>query len=159
ELGDWSFDVLPAYIRRGNPADVVPMIRDLLAVRRVLLVDVLRLVAPRLPADALDRLRAIAERAWSERAALGPFLRADFELVRATPPEARSLPALWMLNGLARVYLDLAASIQGPAMVPDTYLQTYRAVFDAIAAGAPDRACALLGTYLEEHDRRLLGHL
>src|SRR5262249_43566047 len=108
---------------------------------------------------ALDHLRAAAERAWNERAELGAFLRADFELVRAIPLEARFLPALWMLNGLARVYLDLATSIQGPAMVPDSYLETYRAVFDAIAAGAPDRACAVLGNYLEEHDRRLLAHL
>jgi DNA-binding FadR family transcriptional regulator len=159
ELADWSFDVLPAYIRLGRPADVVPMIGDLLAVRRVLLVDILRLVAPRLPAAALDELRAAAARAWAARAELGAFLREDFALVRAIPLAARFLPALWMLNGLTRVYLDLAATIQGPAMVPDSYLDTYRAVFDTVAAGKPEQACALLATYLEEHDRRLLGHL
>src|SRR5512143_2582734 len=47
ELRDWSFDVLPAYIRVGDPAEIVPVVRDLLAVRRLILVDILRLVAPR----------------------------------------------------------------------------------------------------------------
>src|SRR5262249_12631680 len=134
ELRDWSFDVLPAYIRLGDPADVAPMIRDLLAVRRVLLVDILRLVAPRVPAAALPDLRAAAERAWAARGELAAFLRADFELVRAIPLAARFLPALWMLNALARVYLDLALSLPGAPLVPDGYLDSYRAVIDAIAA-------------------------
>src|SRR5262249_36583387 len=72
---------LPPYIRHGNPADVVPMIRDLLAVRRMILVDILRLVAPRVPAGALGELRAAAERAYAARGDLGTFLREDFELV------------------------------------------------------------------------------
>src|SRR5512142_1662040 len=31
ELRDWSFDVLPTYLRVGDPAEIVPVVRDLLA--------------------------------------------------------------------------------------------------------------------------------
>jgi hypothetical protein len=90
---------------------------------------------------------------------MAAFLRADFELVRAIPLAARFLPALWMLNGMARVYLDLAASVPGSAMVPDSYLESYLAVFAALEAGQTERACAVLDAYLDEHDRLLLGRL
>ena len=159
DLRDWSFDVLPTYLRAGAPTEIVPIVRDLLAVRRMVLVDILRLVAPRIVPGALAAARAAAERAFAARADLGTFLKEDFELVRAIPLAVRFLPALWMLNGMARVYLDLARTVQGPAMVPDDYLETYRTVFAALEARDAERAAAVLARYLEEHDRRLLAAL
>lgn len=159
DLRDWSFDVLPTYLRAGAPTEIVPIVRDLLAVRRMVLVDILRLVAPRIVPGALAEARAAAERAFAARADLGTFLKEDFELVRAIPLAVRFLPALWMLNGMARVYLDLARTVQGPAMVPDDYLETYQTVFAALEARDAERAATVLARYLEEHDRRLLAAL
>src|SRR5262249_20575287 len=159
DLRDWSFDVLPAYLRAGAPTETVPVVRDLLAVRRLVLVDILRLVAPRIVPGALDAARAAAARAFAARGDAALFLEEDFELVRALPLPVKLLPALWMLNGLARVYLDLARTIQGPAMVPDDYLATHTEIFAALEARDAETACAILSRYLESHDRRLLAAL
>jgi DNA-binding FadR family transcriptional regulator len=159
DLRDWSFDVLPTYLRAGDPVEIVPLVKDLLAVRRLILVDVLRLVAPRVVAGALDPARAAAARAFAARGDLATFLREDFELVRAIPLAVRFLPALWMLNGLARVYLDLASTLQGPALIPADYLETYTAVFAALEAHDAERAAAVLARYLEHHDGRLIAAL
>jgi DNA-binding FadR family transcriptional regulator len=71
----------------------------------------------------------------------------------------RLFPALWMLNGLARVYLDLARTIQGPAVVPDDYLASYQAIFTALESHDAQTAAAILAGYLETHDGRLLAAL
>jgi len=159
DIREWSFDVLPTYLRVGPPTEILPVVSDLLAVRRLILVDILRLVAPRIVPGALATARDAAARAWAGRGELGTFLKEDFELVRALPLAVKLFPALWMLNGLARVYLDLARTIQGPALVPEAYLETYDAVFAALEARDGERACAILAVYLEEHDRRLLAAL
>ena len=61
-----------------------------------------------------------------------------------------------MLNSVGGVYLDLAKTITGVAMVPDDYLASHEAVLGALAAHDTDAACAAMTRYLEEHDRRLL---
>ncbi len=157
DMRDWSFDVLPAYLRGGAQGETVAIVRDLLAVRRLFLVDFLRLVAPRIVPGALEAARAAAARAFAARADTMAFLKEDFELLRALLVAVK--PALWMLNGLARVYLDLARTIQGPAMVPDDYLQTFTAIFAALEARDADAACATLARYLDDHDRRLVAAL
>jgi DNA-binding FadR family transcriptional regulator len=159
DLRDWSFDVLPTYLMTSAPTDVLPIVRDLLAMRRMILADIVRLVAPRVVPGALDSARAAAERAFGARDDLAAFLREDFELVRAIPLAVKLYPATWMLNNVARVYLDLARALQGPSMVPADYLESYQAVFTALEAHDGERAAALLGRYLEDHDARLVAAL
>src|SRR5688572_10260914 len=71
DLADWSIDVLPTYLRLGAPLDppgsLVGLVRDLLAVRRMVLIDILRLVARRTTAGSLAGARAAARRAWDAR--------------------------------------------------------------------------------------------
>jgi DNA-binding FadR family transcriptional regulator len=164
DLNDWAFDVLPAYMRLGAPAEggakgLVRLINDLLDVRRLLFIDVLRLVAPRVTAESLDDARAHVRRAWEARGDISAFIKEDFELVRAIAASARFRPALWMLNSVGGVYLDLAKMITGAAMVPEDYLESHEAVLSALAAHDTEGACAAMARYLEGHDRRLLAVL
>lgn len=163
DLRDWSIDVLPAYLRLGAPLDppgaILQVVRDLLAVRRMVLLDVLRMVAPRTTPGCLDEARAAARRAWQVRHEPRAFQREDLELLRALLLSVRFLPALWMLNGLARVYLDLARTIGGVLVVPDDYLDAYETVCTALEAHDADAACAALDGYLANHDRRLFALL
>src|SRR5580692_8508935 len=50
---DWSIEVIAAYLRYGKPADGQPTISrillDLLAIRRALVLEVIRLTATRIP--------------------------------------------------------------------------------------------------------------
>jgi GntR family transcriptional regulator, transcriptional repressor for pyruvate dehydrogenase complex len=153
---EWSFDVLPAYIRFGNPASIGAMVRDLFKVRRLLFIDVLRLVGGKVHGTVLGEARAAVARAWASRADIGTFLREDFEFVRAITVAADFLPALWMLNSLGATYLSLAKMMTGAAAVPEDYLASYEAVIVALEKRDVDAACQAMGRYLERHDRRVL---
>jgi GntR family transcriptional regulator, transcriptional repressor for pyruvate dehydrogenase complex len=160
DLRDWSIDVLPAYLRLGAPLDPLgslsAIVKDLLSVRRMVLLDILRLVAPRTTPGCLASARAAAARAWEARDDARTFQREDLELLREMLISVRFLPALWMLNGLSRVYLDLARTVGGVLVVPDDYLASYEAIFSSLEAHDGDSACQALARYLDNHDRRLL---
>src|SRR5262245_47344481 len=84
DIRDWSIDVLPTYLRLGaplDPAGALPLIvKALLAVRRMVLIDILRLVAPRTTPGCLADARAAARRAWAARGDHLEFQRQDLEL-------------------------------------------------------------------------------
>ena len=150
---DWSLDVLPAYLRFGaakrGPAELGALVRDLLAVRRSLFVDVLKIVGDRIRPGSLAAARARPE----------AFVREDFEALRAVVEAADFLPALWLLGGLSEVYAQIAATLTGTVLAPPDYLASFRAVFDALEAGRTEAACTALSSYLGRHDRRLLATL
>jgi GntR family transcriptional repressor for pyruvate dehydrogenase complex len=161
-IRDWQFDALPAYLRLGAPQAgarvVVRLIQDLLDVRRLVFVEVLRLVAPRVRPGALDEARRAVARAWAARSDSSLFLQEDFEFVRGIAAAAEFLPALWLLNSLERTYLALA-TMTSPSMIPDNYLSTYELVLNALERGDADVACRSMLSYLDQHDRRVMSAL
>jgi GntR family transcriptional repressor for pyruvate dehydrogenase complex len=162
EARDWTFDVLPAYMRYGAPLKgvetIIRLLKDLLETRRLLYLNVLRMVAPRIPVGSLGTARAALARAWASRQDTAGFLHEDFELVRSITEAADFLPALWMLNSLAGTYLEFGRTMMAsPSMVPDDYLSTYETVFSALEKNDPDTACNAMARYLELYDRRILG--
>ena len=156
---EWTFDVLPAYVRFGNPQSIGAMVRDLFGVRRLMFIDVLRLVGGRVSGASLGEARGAVARAWASRADVGTFLREDFEFIRALTVAADFLPALWMLNSLSGTYLALARMMTGAAAVPDDYLGSYEAVIVALEKHDVDAACSAMAKYLERHDRGVLAAL
>jgi DNA-binding FadR family transcriptional regulator len=157
---EWSFHVLPAYLRAGlgRPGFAPRMARlviDMLDVRRGMLVEMLRVVSRR-PLD-LGPARAALQRALSAR---GPeFVRQDLEVTRAIVEAGGFLPALWILADLADVYFELAALVgsAGPtAEPPPGYQAAYEGLLAALDQGQNERACSLLSGYLEHHDGELL---
>lgn len=164
DVREWSIDVLPAFLRLGaaakeGPAALASLIVGVLQVRRSLFVEVLRIVGPRLVRGSLIEARAHVERAWTARDDIATFVREDFEAVRAVVDAGGFLPALWLLNGVAGVYGEIARTLTGAAMVPPDYLETYHTAFDHFEAGRTEDACAVLSAYLQRHDRRLLAAL
>jgi DNA-binding GntR family transcriptional regulator len=61
-----------------------------------------------------------------------------------------------MLNTISAVYLEIAKTMTGAAMVPDDYLDTYRDVLAALEDKDGESACAGLLRYFDHYDRRLL---
>jgi len=154
---EWSVDVLPAYLKLGAPQGTLgPLIRDVLGLRKVVLLEVIRLVAPRLDEKKLLPARAAVERAWAARHDVATFVAEDFECIRAIAQAAGTLPAVWMLNTISGVYLEIAKTMTGAAMVPETYLDTYRSVLAALERGNGTAACDELGRYFDHYDRRLV---
>jgi DNA-binding FadR family transcriptional regulator len=158
---DWSLAALPAFLRLGaarlGPDGLGRTVTDLLALRRSLLVELVRVVGARVPEASLAEARAAVERAWTGRRDLAAFVRDDLAATRALIEGADFLPALWLLNGLGGVYQEVARSIT--VAPPPDYLASWRAVLDALEKKKPDRAARALGDYLDRHDRRLLGAL
>jgi GntR family transcriptional regulator, transcriptional repressor for pyruvate dehydrogenase complex len=157
---DWSFDVLPAIMKYGAASfegkKIVALVRDLLDLRRFLVVDVLRLVAPRIARGSLDAARAAAARAFAVRRDASSFHTEDFGVIREIMSAADFIPGLLMLNTLGRTYLALARTFTGQAMIPDDYLVSYETVLAALEKRDGDKAAAAMSRYLEGHDSKLL---
>lgn len=159
---DWSIEVLAAYLRYGKPENgqpgIVRMLVDVLALRRAVALEVVRLTANRVPKGGTAGARAAMARAWSLRDQPS-YAREDFEVMRAIAEVAKFTPGLWILNRLADVWFDAAATLRFAVRPPDDYVAVYTRFFDLIEAGDGAAACALMGDYLERHDARLTGAL
>jgi GntR family transcriptional repressor for pyruvate dehydrogenase complex len=156
-LTDWSIEVLPAYLRHGRPvggaAGVARMLLDLLVLRRTLLVEVIRLVAGRIPPGGTAAARAQVARAAAMRGTPAEFVREDFKVMRLVVEAAGLLPAVWMLNRLTSVYREVAEVLAGQLRVPDDYAAASARYLDAVERGDGDGAATALRDYLERHDR------
>ncbi len=155
-LADWSIEVLPAYLRYARPTPGMPsagrLLLDLLALRRVILRDVVQLVAPRMVPGGTAAARTQIVRAWAAREHTASFVREDFLVMRAVVEATGFLPAVWMLNRVAGVYLEIASAVSSPNRVPDDYVESSLAYLDAIDRNDGQAAAELLSTYLERHD-------
>lgn len=162
-MHEWSIEVLPAFLRWGRPGPGQPtiarMLVDLLALRRMLFVDVVRLVAARIQPGGTIAARAALERAWALRDAGAAFQREDFGVIRGVVEAAGLLPALWVLNRVSGVYLEVAETLSAQFKPPADYLEAHTRFLDALDAGDADGAVALVTDYLERHDSKLVSSL
>jgi DNA-binding FadR family transcriptional regulator len=159
---DWSIEVLAAYLRYGKPElgqpGVVRILLDVLAMRRAVALEVIRLTASRVPTGGTTGARAAMARAWSLRDQAG-YAREDFEVMRNIVEAAQFTPGLWLLNRLSEVWFDAAATLRFAVRPPDDYVSVHTRFFDLIEAGDADAACTLMGDYLTRHDAKLVGAL
>lgn len=163
EMREWTLEAVPAYLRHARPGPGRPAIAalaaDVLLLRRGLLVDTLRLFGSRIPAGGTAAARAHAERAWQARDDGATFATEDFQIIRSLAEAAEALPAVWMVNRVARVYLDIARTLSGAITPPAEYPEVYGRVFDHIDRGDTDAAVSELDSYLVRHDEKLLALL
>ena len=159
---DWSIEVLAAYLRYGKPEQGQPgaarMLLDVLAMRRAIALEVVRITASRVPRGGTAGARAAMARAWSLRDQAG-YAREDFEVMRMIAEAAQFTPGLWLLNRLSEVWFDAASTLRFAVRPPDDYVAVHTRFFDLIEAGEADAACTLMAEYLERHDARLVGAL
>lgn len=159
---DWSIEVLAGYLRYGKPEvgqpGVVRMLIDVLAMRRAVALEVVRLTAKRVPKGGTTGARSAMARAWSLRDQAA-YAREDFEVMRTITEAAQFTPGLWLLNRLADVWFDAASTLRFAVRPPDDYVAVHTRFFDLIESGEADAACVLMGEYLERHDAKLVGAL
>ncbi|HTE56569.1 MAG TPA: GntR family transcriptional regulator [Kofleriaceae bacterium] len=160
EVREWMIEVLPVYLAHGQPGPDRPtigsLVSDLLLLRRFILVDMLRALAGRVPPGGTATARAHVERAWQMRADGPAFAAEDFQIIRALAEAAGSLPAMWMVNRLSAVYLDIARRLSGAIAPPPEYLEVHDRMLTLLEAGDHEGATREIGTYLERHDQRIL---
>ncbi len=163
EMHDWMIEVLPVYLRHARPGPDRPalasLVADMLLLRRFILVQLLTALAGRIPPGGTAAARAHAERAWRARGDAHGFASEDFQIVRALAEAAGSLPAMWMVNRLAAVYLDIARHLAGAVAPPAEYLEAYDRMLQLVEGGDFATATRELDAYLERHDRRIIDAL
>ena len=157
---DWSIEVISAYLRYGKPDAGQPSIGrillDLLAVRRAVVLEVIRLTAHRVPPGGTAGARAAMARAWSLRGT-PQYAREDFEVMRQIAEAARFTPGLWLLNRFYQLWLSTADELRFAVHPPDDYVAVHSKFFDLVEASDVDAACRLMGDYLDRHDQQLAG--
>jgi GntR family transcriptional repressor for pyruvate dehydrogenase complex len=155
---DWSIEVLAAYLRFGKPEANQPEIGrilvDMLAMRRALVIEVVRLTTPRIPKGGTSHARSAMARAWSMRETPS-YTNEDFEIMRAITEAARFTPGLWLLNRISQLWLDAARELRFAVRPPDDYVAVHSKYFDLIEDGKSDEAVAHMTKYLERHDEQL----
>lgn len=155
---DWSLEVIAAYLKYGKPQPGQPsiarIILDLLAVRKAVIVEVVRLTAPRVGKGSTAGARAAMARAWTNRDQPS-FAREDYEVMRSIAEAAQFTPGLWLLNRISDLWMDAASSLRFAMRAPDDYVATYVKIFDAIEARDTDTAIQILTEYLDRHDNMI----
>ncbi len=155
---DWSIEVVAPYLRYGKPAADQPtipqMVLDLLSIRRALVVEVIKLTVHRIPKGGTAGARAAMARAWSLRDST-KYVGEDFEVMRQLSEAARFTPGLWLLNRMARMWIDAADEIKFALRPPVEYVPTYTKFFDQIEAQDRDGAIQTMTAYLDRHDAEL----
>ncbi|MBA3391813.1 MAG: FadR family transcriptional regulator [Deltaproteobacteria bacterium] len=152
---DWSIEVIGAYMRYGKPAADQPtlgrILIDMLAMRRAVVLEVIRLTASRVPKGGTQGARLAMSRAWSLRDSQS-YAREDFEVMRQIVEAAKFTPGLWLLNRVADIWIDAAAALRFAVRAPDDYVAVHTKFFDLIESGDGDGACELMARYLTRHD-------
>jgi DNA-binding FadR family transcriptional regulator len=155
---DWSIEVLAAYLKFGKPDAGQPnasrILIDMLSMRRALVIEVIRLTAPRIPKGGTGAARAAMARAWSMRDTPS-YATEDFEIMRAITEAARFTPGLWLLNRISQLWFDAARELRFAVRPPDDYVAVHGKYFDLIEDGKVDEAVAHMSRYLERHDELL----
>ncbi len=155
---DWSIEVIAAYVRYGKPAEGQPSIArillDLLAIRRALVLEVIRLTAPRIDKGGTSAARSAMARAWSQRDQ-PTYVREDFQIMRAIAEAARFTPGLWLLNRMSELWMNAADELRMVLRPPDDYVEVHTKFFALVEAHDADAAVELMSAYLERHDAKL----
>jgi GntR family transcriptional repressor for pyruvate dehydrogenase complex len=155
---DWSIEVIAPYLRYGKPDALQPSIAriliDLLAMRRAVCLEVIRLTASRIPKGGTAHARAAMARAWSLRDQ-PQYVREDFEVMRMIAEAAKFTPGLWLLNRIAKLWMDAADELKFALRPPDDYVSVHGKFFDMLEDGNADGAVALMSDYLNRHDSML----
>jgi DNA-binding FadR family transcriptional regulator len=127
---------------------------DMLAIRRALVLEVIKLTSVRIPRGGTSAARSAMARAWSLRDTAS-YAREDFEVMRQITEAARFTPGLWLLNRISQLWLDAASELRFAVRPPDDYVAVHTRFFDLIEDGKPDDAHTLMAEYLERHDALL----
>jgi DNA-binding FadR family transcriptional regulator len=132
------------------------LLRDLLVLRRSMTLEIITIATPRIPPGGTRLPRAALARAWSSRDEPQLFVREDFDITRSLVEQAQFYPALWLLNRIAEVYLEISSAVSGALAPPADYRSAHEALFDAIEQGDVNAARSIYSEYMDRHDQRLL---
>ncbi|MEO1268408.1 MAG: hypothetical protein AAFX99_09930, partial [Myxococcota bacterium] len=97
--------------------------------------------------------------AWESRHNPVEFVERDFRMVRSVVEAAEMMPAVWMLNSIAGIYLEIAKQFAFGLPITEDYEDALETVFAALERGDGDTASRTFEAFLERHDARLLGAL
>jgi DNA-binding FadR family transcriptional regulator len=123
-------------------------------VRRAMVLEVIKLTAPRIPKGGTTLARAAMARAWAMKDTPA-YAREDFEIMRQIAEAAHFTPGLWLLNRLAKLWFDAASEVHFAVKPPADYVASHSKFFDLIEDRKFDEAYTHMADYLDRHDARM----
>jgi DNA-binding FadR family transcriptional regulator len=138
-----------------------PVISDAFAVRRQLLLDVVRRAAGRLAAGDLDPARTQLKATWQLRDDIYRFAISDREVINRALEIAGLRASMWTLNALSEPYLGLVGMVSAFATlrIPESYVPAHLAVFAAQEAGDGETAYRRMKSFMDELDLAIVASL
>ncbi len=159
----WSFAALGGHVRhaarRGDLDTLASSVREILAFRRFLLIDVGCRGLRRPQEGELDPARESVRDAWRARESAATFLHFDLEKMRRVLVATESMPSLWLLNSVADAYLEFAEALSLELLVPDDYVEFHLQVFAALERGDTAAARRRSAALVDRQDLALLAAL
>ena len=158
----WSSSVITHlllfHLRRGDFDQSFPLIADAFALRRVLLLDIMKRAAGLLEPGALDPARKLLRETWKKRFDIYLFALSDLEMVNKSMEIAGLKASMWTLNSLSEPYLGLVAMVSrlSTMRIPDSYVPAHLEVFAAQEKGDGRAARARMEAFLDELDSAIV---
>ncbi len=151
QVGELS--LLPAFLLEGrDPTLQRDAIADLLALRRLVLVEAAAAAARRADPEAVaalrERLAAVAACEGRTR----ELIAADLAFYKQLVVAARSLLYVWVFNTFERVYRSAMPLLERFWVVPEGYLGHLTALVEAIGKGDEAAARRILGEHFASGD-------
>jgi hypothetical protein len=112
---------------------------------------------PRIRKGSLGPARDAVQRAHEVRTDPMLFLRRDLDVVRELLKAADFLPALWLLNTIRGVYVELGHQLGSIAVLPSPsrYVWFWTRILDQLESGHGRHAVESFERALERHDRAI----
>jgi DNA-binding FadR family transcriptional regulator len=161
-LRDWNLEVLPIYLAAGAPyskGGVPELTRELLVLRREIVLMMLRMAAPRLGPGSLASARATAAHAWEHREQLASFAEREMAALQEVGAAAQVHPTQWLINTMTGVYVKCARINPAFATIPQDFLEVFYRVADLLEQRQVEPACAILSAYFERNEAVILKRL
>ncbi len=156
KTGEWT--LVPYFIQMegGTVDERVQLLEDIMRLRRILIVDVVRSLAQQGTEDKISEIRILVKRHRDSKDDPRALVEIDLEILLAMVDASRSLAYKWVFNTVVQMYLEIVFAHPGFWYFSDDYCDNYDAILDACEARDAQRAAEIIGKHFEESDSTIL---
>ncbi|MBM4373217.1 MAG: FadR family transcriptional regulator, partial [Deltaproteobacteria bacterium] len=134
--------LLPLFLRfeGGTVEERIQLLEDVLRMRRLLIVEVVRGLALQGSGEDVRAIRTLVEEQRGHQGDLHAMVETDLEILLAMVKASRSLAIMWVFNTVVRLYREIVFVHPGLWYFAEDYCDRLDQVLEACSARDPARA-------------------